>query len=141
VEELIKYIARRAKQSGMLLLQVPTGRRLRPFSPPVLVPVPAQLQPQALVELCTRLCFVRESAHAAGDVNERWMHELGVAFVQRDKHGRGFLWSVNRLMPSQRGREHSETLLERFRELCELLEVEAWDGSPASPPQATGNVL
>ena len=105
----------------------------------MLVPVPAQLQPQALVELCTRLCFVRESAHAAGDVNERWMHELGVAFVQRDKHGRGFLWSVNRLMPSQRGREHSETLLERFRELCELLEVEAWDGSPASPPQA--NVL
>ena len=90
----------------------------------------------------------RETAHAAtdlhagrstADLGERWMHELGVAFVQLDKHGRGFLWSVNRLMPSQRGREHSETLLERFRELCELLEVEAWDGSPASPPQA--NVL
>ena len=125
MEELIKYIARRAKQSGMLLLQVPTGRRLRPFSPPVLVPVPAQLQPQALVELCTRLCFVRESAHAAGDLNERWMHELGVAFVQRDKHGRGFLWSVNRLLPSPAARSISEGLLARFRELCERLEIDA----------------
>jgi hypothetical protein len=50
------------------------------------------------------------------------MHELGVAFVQRDKHGRGFLWSVNRLLPSQAGRAHSEVLLARFRDLCERLE-------------------
>ena len=69
VEELIKYCARRAKQAGMLLLQVPTGRRPRPFSPPVLVPVPARLQPRALLQLRTRLCFVRESSHAAGDLH------------------------------------------------------------------------
>ena len=49
------------------------------------------------------------------------MHELGVAFVQRDSHGRGFLWSINKLMPSQAGRAHSETLLLRFRVLCEEL--------------------
>jgi len=132
VEELIKYCARRAKQAGMLLLQVPTGRRPRPFSPPVLVPVPLRLQPAALRELRTRLCFVRESSHATGDLHadrscaapgERWMHELGVAFVQRDKHSRGFLWSVNRLLPSQAGREHSEALLGRFREICARLEL------------------
>ena len=58
------------------------------------------------------------------------MHELGVAFVQRDKHGRGFLWTVNRLLPSQAGRAHSETLLARFRDLCERLERDeacSWD--------------
>ena len=60
------------------------------------------------------------------------MHELGVAFVQRDKHDRGFLWSVNRLLPSAAGRAHSETLLGRFREICERLvreecEAETWD--------------
>ena len=141
VEELIKYCARRAKQHGMLLLQVPTGRRPRPFSPPVLVPVPPKLQPRALLALSTRLSFVRESSHAAGDLHagrssaapgERWMHELGVAFVQRDKHDRGFLWSVNRLLPSAAGRAHSESLLGRFREICERLvreecEAETWD--------------
>ena len=52
------------------------------------------------------------------------MHELGVAFVQRDKHGRGFLWSVNRLLPSQTGRAHSERLLARFRDICERLECD-----------------
>lgn len=69
VEDLIKYCARRAKQAGMLLLQVPTGRRPRPFSPPVLVPVPLGLQSRAVLELRTRLCFVRESAHATGDLH------------------------------------------------------------------------
>ena len=38
VEELVKWCARRAKNAGLLLLQVPTGRRPRPFAPPVLVP-------------------------------------------------------------------------------------------------------
>ena len=51
------------------------------------------------------------------------MHELGVAFVQRDKHGRGFLWSSSRLLPSQAGRLHSEKLLAQFREICERLEM------------------
>ena len=63
VEELIKQCARRAKQAGgvahmlqiprlrylvitstnqagLLMLQIPTGRRPRPFSPSVLVPIP-----------------------------------------------------------------------------------------------------
>ena len=67
---------------------------------------------------------IRVRTGSAAAPGERWMHELGVAFVQRDKHGRGFLWSVNRLLPSQAGRAHSETLLTRFRELCEALEIE-----------------
>ena len=36
-----------------------------------------------------------------------------------NEHGRGFLWSVNRLLPSEAGRSHSESLLARFRALCE----------------------
>ena len=74
VEELIKYCARRAKQAGTLLLQVPTGRRPRPFSPPVLVLVPTKLQPRALLELRRRLCFVRESWHAMGDLHAGRAH-------------------------------------------------------------------
>jgi hypothetical protein len=114
-------------------LQVPTGRRPRPFSPPVLVPISTRLQPRALTELRTRLCFLRESLDASSDLHagrssaasgERWMHELGVAFVQRDKHGRGFLWTVNRILPSQTGRSHSEKLLAQFREICERLEMD-----------------
>ena len=69
VEELIKFCARRAKQAGLLLLQVPTGRRPRPFSPPVLVPVATNLQPKAQFQLRTRLCFVRESSHVGGDLH------------------------------------------------------------------------
>jgi hypothetical protein len=51
------------------------------------------------------------------------MHELGVAFVQRDKYGRGFLWSANRCMPSAEGRAHSIDMLTRFREICEALTI------------------
>ena len=99
----------------------------------MLVPISPKLQPLALLELRTRLCFLRESSDASGDLHarrssaaagERWMHELGVAFVQRDKHGRGFLWTVNRLLPSQAGRSHSEKLLGQFREICERLEMD-----------------
>ena len=134
VEDLVKYCMRRARQAGLLLLQVPTGRRPRPFSPPTLVPISPRLQQYALIELRTRLCFVRESTDAADDLHarrssaafgERWMHELGVAFVQRDTHGRGFLWTVNRLLPSQAGRSHSEKLLAQFREICERLEMDS----------------
>lgn len=133
VEDLVKYCMRRARQVGLLMLQVPTGRRPRPFSPPVLVPISTRLQPRALMELRTRLCFLRESLDASNDLHagrssaapgERWMHELGVAFVQRDKHGRGFLWTVNRILPSQAGRSHSEKLLAQFREICERLEMD-----------------
>ena len=136
VEEFAKYCTRRAKQAGLLLLQVPTGRRPRPFSPPVLVPVRPPLQERAVLELRTRLNFLRESSHAQDDLHarrssaaagERWMHELGVAFVQRDKHGRGFLWSVNRLLPSYASRSRSEAMLARFRAACEQLELEALD--------------
>ena len=132
VEELIKFCARRAKQAGLLLLQVPTGRRPRPFSLPVLVPIPSALQAKALLLLRTELCFLRESVHAGTDLHagrstaalgDRWMHELGVAFVQRDKYGRGFLWSANRCMPSAEGRAHSIDMLTRFREICEALTI------------------
>ena len=71
------------------------------------------------VEFASRALAGSSAAHG-----ERWMHELGVAFVERDKHGRGFLWSVNRLLPSQAGRTHSEALLARFREICECLEID-----------------
>ncbi len=133
VEELVKFCARRAKLAGLLLLQVPTGRRPRPFAPPVLVPIPSALQARALLKLRTELCFLRESVHAGSDLHagrstaalgDRWMHELGVAFVQRDKHGRGFLWSANRCLPSAAGRAHSIEMLARFREICEALTIE-----------------
>ena len=132
VEELIKFCARRAKQAGLLLLQVPTGRRPRPFALPVLVPIPSALQAKALLLLRTELCFLRESVHAGTDLHagrstaalgDRWMHELGVAFVQRDKYGRGFLWSANRCMPSAAGRAHSVDMLTKFREICEALTI------------------
>ena len=51
------------------------------------------------------------------------MHELGVAFVQVDRADRGFLWSLNRLLPSHEGRSLSQSLLRSFRELCEQLEI------------------
>lgn len=70
VEELIKHCARRAKQAGLLMLQIPTGRRPRPFSPSVLVPLPEALRERAIAALREDLGFVRES-EANG---ERWMH-------------------------------------------------------------------
>ena len=106
---------------------------------------------RSLVRACLVQCFVSESTHATDDLHaghssaghgERWMNELGVAFVQRDKHDRGFLWSANRLLPSQAGRAHSEKLLARFRRLCEHLELEAWteewraQQAAAAPPAA-----
>ena len=61
VEELIKHCARRAKQAGLLMLQIPTGRRPRPFSPPVLVPLPEALRGRAVLALREDLGFVCES--------------------------------------------------------------------------------
>ena len=49
-----------AVQVGLLFLQIPTGRRPRPFSPPVRVLLPNHLHEKALTALCTRLGFVRE---------------------------------------------------------------------------------
>ena len=46
-----------------------------------------------------------------------------MAFVQADPQGQAFLWSANRLMPSQAARTHSEHLLARFSEICEDLEL------------------
>eukprot|EP00965_Chrysotila_dentata_P126066 4166898-Pleurochrysis_carterae.AAC.1 len=57
--------------------------------------------------------------------SKRWMHQLGVAFVQLDPRGRGFLWSFNRLLPSQAARMLSDRLLAAFRDVCEALEIEA----------------
>ena len=128
VEELAKYVTRRAMQSRLLLLQIPTGRRPRPFSPPVRIPLADDYHEQALRALRTQLCFVRESLVNG---SPRWMHELGTAFVQVDSAdsdaGKGFLWSANLLLPSQAARAHSERLLNAFREICEQLEL---DSSP-----------
>ena len=91
VEELIKHCARRAKQAGLLMLQIPTGRRPRPFSPSVFVPLPEALRARAIGYLREDLGFVCESgldARAgweAGGV--RWMHELGVAFARLHPEG------------------------------------------------------
>lgn len=119
VEDLIKFCARRAKQAGLLFMHIPTGRRPRPFAPAVLVPLRKALHPQAVRALRYELNFHREST---ANGSERWMHELGVAFVRLCKHRRGFLWSANRLLPSQGARGHSEMLLGRFRDICELLD-------------------
>lgn len=89
-ESVTPSTAERAASSACM--QVPTGRRPRPFAPPVLVPVPPALQARALHELRTELCFLREATYAGADLHagrstaardaDRWMHELGVAFVQ-----------------------------------------------------------
>jgi len=122
VEELVKYCARRAKQVGLLFLQIPTGRRPRPFSPPVRVSLSDSKHGTALSWLSTHLCFVRESTT---NQNARWMHELGVSFVQADPQGGAFFWSANQLMPSQTARSHSDRLLRLFRDCCEYLDKSA----------------
>eukprot|EP00908_Phaeocystis_cordata_P025860 Transcript_8337.p1 GENE.Transcript_8337~~Transcript_8337.p1 ORF type:complete len:628 (+),score=288.23 Transcript_8337:230-1885(+) len=132
VEELIKHCARRAKQAGLLMLQIPTGRRPRPFSPSVLVPLPEALRERAIAALREDLGFVRES-EANG---ERWMHELGVAFARLDPQGRGFLWSANRLQPSQAARNYSQHLLDKFRAFCDALEM-----TPRQPTPITSHDL
>jgi hypothetical protein len=73
------------------MLQIPTGRRPRPFSPSVLVPVPEALRGRAIVYLREDLGFVCESgldARAGWEAGGgRWMHELGVAFARLDPKG------------------------------------------------------
>ena len=80
-----------SKQAGLLMLQIPTGRRPRPFSPSVLVPVPEALRGRAIVYLREDLGFVCESgldARAGWEAGGgRWMHELGVAFARLDPKG------------------------------------------------------
>ena len=79
------------EQAGLLMLQIPTGRRPRPFSPSVFVPLPEALRARAIGYLREDLGFVCESgldARAgweAGGV--RWMHELGVAFARLHAEG------------------------------------------------------
>ena len=152
VEELVKSWTRRARQAGLLMLQVPTGRRPRPFSPSVLVPLPASMRATAVARLRDELGFVRQGVVAmqlGGRTSsssvirgEQFLHELGVAYVRYDPHGRGFLWSANRLQPSQAARAHSQRLLDDFRAICEGLEmaprhaeasVYAAPGPPGSP--------
>jgi len=118
VEEIVKHCTRRARLAGLLLLQVPTDRRPRPFTPVAVVAVPTHLRPAAIAALCHHVGFVDECTAPAA--KQRWMHELGVAFVGLDS--RGFTWLPNRLLPSQAARVHSDKLLGRFREICKALE-------------------
>ena len=116
-EDLVKYCARKARRAGLLLIQLPTDRRPRPFAPQALVRLEQSLQPRAAQLLCEEAGFVRER-------DDRWVHELGVAFVRRDPQRRGFLWNANRLLPSEAARQHSETLLNKFRSICDELELD-----------------
>ena len=117
IEDLVKYCARKARRAGLLLIQLPTDRRPRPFAPQALVRLDQSLQPRAAQLLCEEAGFVRER-------DDRWVHELGVAFVRRDPQRRGFLWNANRLLPSEAARQHSETLLNKFRSICDELELD-----------------
>lgn len=117
IEDLVKYCARKARRAGLLLIQLPTDRRPRPFAPQALVRLEQSLQPRAAQLLCEEAGFVRER-------DDRWVHELGVAFVRRDPQRRGFLWNANRLLPSEAARQHSETLLNKFRSICDELELD-----------------
>eukprot|EP00965_Chrysotila_dentata_P089113 2942259-Pleurochrysis_carterae.AAC.1 len=52
IEELLKHCTRRAKSVGLLLLQIPTGRKPRPFSPKGLVTLHKSLHERAIAALC-----------------------------------------------------------------------------------------
>ena len=49
-----------AKLSGLLLLQIPTDRRPRPFTPRALIVVPEPLRKRAAEALCEEIGFVNE---------------------------------------------------------------------------------
>ena len=133
VEEIVKHCTRRARQAGLLLLQIPTDRRPRPFTPRALIVVPESLRKRAAEALCEEIGFVNEYAREGPE--RRWMHELGVAFVRPNV--RGFSWLANRLLPSQAARAHSEKLLARFRTVCKALEfAELALLEPPPPPAA-----
>ena len=117
IEDFVQHCTRRARLAGLLMLQIPTGRRPRPFTPHAIVPIATNLQSQAAAALCNRLSFVCECARVG---KQRWMHELGVAFVKQ--HSAGFIWEVNRLLPSQAARDHSAKLLAKFWDICDKLE-------------------
>ena len=143
VEELVKSWTRRARQAGLLMLQVPTGRRPRPFSPSVLVPLPTPMRAAAVARLRDELGFVRQGVVAmqlGGRTStssvirgEQLLHELGVAYVRYDPQGRGLLWSANRLQPSQAARAHSQRLLDDFRAICEGLEMAPRHAEASAP--------
>ena len=120
VEDFITSTIRQANKAGLLLLQIPTGRRPRPFSPPLTVRVAEPLRHAASLALRRQLGFVREGY---GEAGERMMHELGVAFASEDASG--FLWTVNRLQPSEHASAHARLLLERFRAITDALELAA----------------
>ena len=109
-------------------------RRPRPFAPAVLVPLPRHLHLRAIGALCTEVGFVREGGEVGA---ERWVHEHGVAFIRRDRLGRGFVWVASRLLPSQAARQESEKLLARFKERCAAIEAESVCAARAEAARAT----